>query len=84
MYRITITARAERDIKKLERSIKNRVVAAIMTLETNPRPPGCAKIQSEEGVWRIRIGDWRVGYLVDDSAKEVTIIRVCHRREFYD
>lgn len=84
MYSLTITGRAERDIKKLERAIKNRVISAIMSLQSDPRPPGCVKVQSQEGVWRIRVGDWRVGYIIDDPAMEVTVIRVCHRREFYD
>jgi mRNA-degrading endonuclease RelE of RelBE toxin-antitoxin system len=41
-------------------------------------------VQSEEGVWRIRVGDWRIGYRLDDTAQEVIIIRVGHRSEFYD
>ena len=84
MYRLTITARAERDINRLDRQIKNRVITAIMPLAADPRPPGCLKVQSQEGVWRIRVGDWRIGYIIDDPQKEVMIIRVCHRREFYD
>jgi mRNA interferase RelE/StbE len=55
-----------------------------MALADDPRPSGCVKVQSEEGVWRIRVGDWRVGYTIDDDAKEVLIIRVGHRSEFYD
>ncbi len=45
-------------------------------------PAGC--IKSEEGLWRVRIGNWRVGYEVDDGAREVTVIRVGHRSGFYD
>jgi mRNA interferase RelE/StbE len=84
MYKITITSRAEKDIKRLDRPVKNRIITAIMALADDPRPPGCVKVQSEEGVWRIRVGDWRVGYTIDDTAQEVTIIRVGHRSEFYD
>lgn len=83
MYRVSITARAERDLKKLHREIKNRIARAVLALESNPRPPGCLKVQSEEGVWRIRVGDWRVGYAVDDVANEVVVVRVGHRSEFY-
>jgi len=39
---------------------------------------------SEKGVWRIRIGDWRIGYTIDDSALEVIVIRIAHRGEFYN
>ena len=65
MYEVTITARAERELKRLDRSVKNRVVQAILALAANPRPAGCIKVKSEEGVWRVRVGDWRVGYQID-------------------
>jgi mRNA interferase RelE/StbE len=84
MYNVTITARAERELKRLERSAKNRVVTAIINLSSNPRPAGCLKVKSEEGVWRIRVGDWRVGYQINAASSEVIVIRVGHRREFYD
>jgi mRNA interferase RelE/StbE len=84
MYEVTITARAERDLRRLDRAIKNRVVKAILELASNPRPAGCLKVKSEEDVWRIRVGDWRIGYRVGDASQEVLIIRVGHRREFYD
>ncbi len=51
MYKISILKRAEKDIKKLDRSNKNRVVKAIMDLAEEPRPVGCRKILSEKGVW---------------------------------
>ncbi|PYS83170.1 MAG: type II toxin-antitoxin system RelE/ParE family toxin [Acidobacteria bacterium] len=84
MYNVTITSRAERELKRLDRSTRNRVVKAILDLASNPRPAGCLKVRSEEGVWRVRIGDWRVGYLIDDAASEVAVIRIAHRSEFYD
>lgn len=83
MYSISITSRAERDLKKLDRQIKNRVTKSILELANDPRPAGCRKVQSEDGVWRIRVGDWRVGYVVDDNANEIVIIRIAHRSEFY-
>jgi mRNA interferase RelE/StbE len=84
MYSVTVTSRAEKDIKRLDRKVKNRVVTALMSLANDPRPAGCIKVQSEEGVWRIRVGDWRVGYTIDDGANAVVVIRVGHRSEFYD
>jgi mRNA interferase RelE/StbE len=84
MYKVTITGRAERELKRLDRQVKNRVVKAVLDLASNPRPGGCLKVKSEEGVWRIRIGDWRIGYQVNDASLEVVIIRIGHRSEFYD
>ena len=84
MFKVSITSSAERDLKRLDRPIKNRIVSAILTLASDPRPPGCLKIKSEEGVWRIRVGDWRVGYRVDDSASEVVVVKIAHRSDFYE
>lgn len=84
MYKISILKRAEKDIKKLDRSNKNRVVKAIMDLAEEPRPVGCRKILSESGVWRIRVGDLRVGYTIDNGLLEVMIIRIANRGEFYN
>lgn len=84
MYNVVITTRAEKELKRLDRQVKNRVVKAVLGLASDPRPPGCLKVKSEEGVWRIRVGDWRIGYAVDDKSSEVTVIRIGHRSEFYD
>ncbi|MGA2629467.1 MAG: type II toxin-antitoxin system RelE/ParE family toxin [Terriglobia bacterium] len=83
MYSVKITSRAEGELKRLDRPVKNRVVTAILALASEPRPPGCLKVKSAEGVWRIRVGDWRIGYEIDDSLQEVVVIRVGHRSEFY-
>jgi mRNA interferase RelE/StbE len=83
MFKISITSRAERELKSLDRPIKNRIVAALSALASDPRPSGCLKVKSEEGVWRIRVGDWRVGYQVDDNVNEVLVVRIAHRSDFY-
>jgi len=84
MYKLSITRRAEKEIRQLDRQTKNRIVEAINALANQPRPAGCRKVLSEEGVWRIRVGDWRIGYLVDDKEDAITIIRIANRKEFYD
>jgi mRNA interferase RelE/StbE len=84
MYNVTITSRAERELRRLDRQVKNRLVKVILDLASNPRPAGCLKVRSEEDVWRVRVGDWRVGYVIDDAASEVVVIRIAHRSEFYD
>jgi mRNA interferase RelE/StbE len=83
MYKISIIKRAEKDIKKLDRQTKNRVVKNIMDLVEEPRPVGCRKVLSEKGVWRIRVGDCRIGYIIDNDKLEITVIRIAHRKEFY-
>lgn len=84
MYDVRITSHAERELRRLDRSTKNRILPALLALADNPRPHGYLKVKAEEGLWRIRVGDWRIGYEIDDDTKLVRIIAVGQRREFYD
>ena len=84
MYEVIITSHAERELKRLDRSTKNRILPAALALSDNPRPHGCLKVKAEERLWRIRVGDWRIGYDIDDDSRVVRIITIGHRSEFYD
>jgi mRNA interferase RelE/StbE len=84
MYKVLITAHAERELKRLDRSIKNRILPAALALAENPRPSGCLKVKVEARLWRIRVGDWRVGYEIYDDSRTVRIVTIGHRSEFYD
>jgi mRNA interferase RelE/StbE len=79
---LRISPRAERQLGALDRQIYQRVKARLEELSTNPRPSGCSKLKEREG-WRIRSGDYRVLYDIDDTAKIVRILDVGHRREIY-
>ncbi len=83
-YSVSLSLRARRETRKLDRQILSRVTKAIDGLAENPRPPGCIKVKTGERLWRIRVGDWRIGYEIDDVARAVTIVTLGHRREFYD
>lgn len=83
MYSVTIHPHAEREIKRLDKPIKKRINAAILALASDPRPHGCVKVIIEENTWRVRVGDWRVIYLVDDGNDAVIVIRVAHRSRSY-
>jgi len=52
-------------------------------LEASPRPPGCKKLKGADKEWRIRVGDYRIVYEIDDAAKTVDVTRIAHRREVY-
>lgn len=84
MYEVVISSHAERELRRLDRSTKNRILPVALALAENPQPHGCLKVKAEERLWRIRVGDWRVGYEIDDAARVVRIITVGHRSEFYD
>ena len=49
-----------------------------------PRPAGCKKLKGFEDQWRVRVGDWRVVYFIDDTARLVSVTRITHRREVYE
>lgn len=80
-YKLSIKRVAEKDIERLSPSLARRIVQAIGRLKEEPRPRGTKKLG--EDIFRIRIGDYRVIYHIDDEAKEVTIFRFKHRREAY-
>lgn len=77
-YEIRIDSHAQRDLRRLSRSDYRRVDDRICALGQNPRPMGVAKLRDK--VHRIRIGSWRVIYLIDDE-RRVVVINAVRRRE---
>ena len=83
-YSLEIKHSARRELDALDDAVFLRIDRKILTLADNPRPAGCKKLRGYKDQWRIRVGDWRVVYLIDDEAKLITIMRVAHRREVYE
>ena len=83
MYRIEFTSAAARQVRKLDRPVRTRLLDAIETLASSPRPDGVKKLASTENAWRIRVGDYRIIYSIEDDVLVVTVVRVAHRREAY-
>jgi mRNA interferase RelE/StbE len=83
VYEILLEGRAERDLKKLSAEVFYRIVPILKALAEKPRPPDCRKITGSKNDWRIRIGEYRVIYEIDEKAKAVKIMRIRHRREAY-
>lgn len=81
-YRLKLIAKAEKDLDALEEKDFEAIKKKILTLSENPRPFGCQKLTNEDG-YRIKLGDFRILYRIDDHTKEVIIYRVKHRREAY-
>jgi len=82
-YRVDLTGAAARQVKKLPRPARTRVIDAIVALSEDPRPRGSKKLAGERTAWRIRVGDYRVIYDIFDSELTVTVVRAAHRREVY-
>jgi mRNA interferase RelE/StbE len=83
-YSLTITLSARRELDMIDNVVFARIDQKIIGLAENPRPPGCKKLRGYKDQWRIRIGDWRVIYRIDDSNMLVNVTRVAHRREVYE
>lgn len=83
MYEVLLESAAERDLRHLPSDMFRSVVRRIAGLARAPRPPGCRKIVGSVRDWRIRVGDYRVVYEIDDRARVVRVMRVRHRRDVY-
>ncbi len=81
-YFVKIKKSAEKDFKKLPEQIKQRVSSAILALEENPNPPSSKKLKNRDE-YRIRVGDYRILYFIDNEKKEVEIVIVDHRKDVY-
>jgi mRNA interferase RelE/StbE len=83
VYRLQLSSRAEKDLNRLQGATWERVRDALVALRDDPRPHGSKKMRGAEDSYRIRIGDYRAVYDVDDSKQIVIVQRVRHRREVY-
>lgn len=81
-YTVVFKPSAETDFEKLPPQVQERIGAALASLEATPRPPGCKKLKAREG-YRIRVGDYRIVYSIDDAPRTVRILAIGHRKEIY-
>jgi len=82
-YAIEVKPSAHKELEKLSDPIIGRLMAKLEGLAADPRPSGCKKLRGYKDLWRIRIGDYRVVYIIDDAQKIVRITRVAHRSDVY-
>lgn len=82
MYRLEVSHAAHRQIGRLHEQTQERVSEAITRLADNPRPHGAKKLTAREG-YRVRVGDYRILYQIDDRDKAVIIYRVMARGDVY-
>lgn len=82
-YAISYVPSAAKAIRKLDKSVARRLLEAIDGLANDPRPPGFIQLAGGRGEFRIRVGDYRVVYDVQDGELIILVLRVGHRREVY-
>lgn len=84
IYEVIISNSAQREIRKLQKIEVQRIIPAIRLLSNDPRPSGCKKLTSTQNIYRIRIGNYRVLYSIDDVIRIVEVSGVRHRRDAYE
>lgn len=82
-YNLTIKRSAEKELKKIPTADLRRIIDRIHGLAQQPRPAACEKLAGETERYRVRQGDYRIVYGIDDAARLVEIIKIGHRREAY-
>lgn len=83
VYEIELRPAALRALKRIDRQDQARIRGAIALLAANPRPPGAIALRGRDGL-RIRVGDYRILYTVQDRVLLVVVVTLGHRREVYD
>jgi mRNA interferase RelE/StbE len=83
-YSVEVKPPARKELEALPDSVLARVVKKIESLGHAPRPTGRKKLRGYKDQWRVRVGDWRVVHIIDDTAKLIRVTRIAHRREMYE
>lgn len=83
MHEVFLERQAEQDLRRLPAEVFHRIIPEIKALANNPRPSRCRKLKGSKHDYRIRVGDYRVLYEINDQEKGVRVMRVRHRRESY-
>ncbi len=82
-YEVVLSPKAEKQLDELPTTLQRRITEAVEGLESNPRPHGVKKLAGAENLWRIRVGDYRIVYSIEDDRLIVLVVKIGHRREIY-
>lgn len=83
-YTIEIERPAAKYLARLPKNVQTRIRTAIAALSEDPRPAASTQMVGYENVWRLRIGDYRVVYMIKDDVLIVTVLKVGHRKDVYE
>ena len=82
-YEIIFARSARKELESLDHKIIEKIFPKIEGLSGNPRPQNCRKLQGSRNLWRMRVGDYRVIYSINDKTYLIDIIAIRHRRDAY-
>lgn len=83
-YAVELKPSARKELERLPVKVLERMFPRLEALAEEPRPSGCRKLKGGQQEWRIRVGDYRVVYTIDDRKLRVSVTRIRHRSEAYD
>lgn len=82
-YRIVFARSARKELQTIPRAVAEHVLEKIGSLLVNPRPSGCKKLHGQSGLWRIRVGEYRIVYSIDDANRVIDVSVIRHRSDAY-
>ena len=82
-WQIIVDRQPERIFRRLPKPLLQRIREKIWSLAENPRPPGCKKLVGYDNLYRVRLGDWRISYAIEDDRLIVLVLEVAHRSKAY-
>ena len=82
-YTVSLRPAAERNRRRIPEDIRKRINRRLLSLEQDPRPPGVEKLRGRPNSWRIRVGEYRVLYEIEEATNRVIVFRIDHRRDVY-
>jgi mRNA interferase RelE/StbE len=83
-YAVELKTSARKELERLPTKLVERIFPKLEALGDEPRPAGCKKLRGGKQEWRIRVGDYRVVYVIDDPKLRVSVTRIRHRSEVYE
>jgi mRNA interferase RelE/StbE len=83
-YTVELKQSARKELERLPNAVITRIISKLESLEENPRPAGCKKLKGGDDEYRVRVGEYRIVYVIDDRKVIVTITRIRHRRDVYE
>ena len=83
-YRVLIKPSAAKELEAVgQKKDRERLVGRIRALQSEPRPDGCEKLSGQYGLFRVRVGSYRIVYTIDDGSAQVHVVKVGHRKDAY-
>lgn len=82
-YAVLLAPAAERQLKALDKPLQQRMTKRLARLGDNPRPPGVDKLAGEDNLYRVREGEYRIVYTIQDKKLIVLVVKIGHRKEVY-